>query len=89
MNFVHDPEYNSSAHARESRDEISHRILEAEKMEKKVLDRPKRKWIKVRCPNCGYRIEFEPKPDWTGEMRCPECGHSFKITRLDSYFWRI
>lgn len=48
-------------------------------------DEPKRKWRKARCPKCGYRIDYDPKPDWSGELKCPDCGHIFKVPRLDSY----
>ena len=66
---------------------VTERILEAERLEKKrILEPPKRKWIKTNCPSCGYKIEYVPKKEFTGELRCPECGHTFKVSRLDSYF---
>ena len=48
-------------------------------------DSPKRKWLKTKCPKCGYRIQYDPKPDWSGELRCPDCGRIFKVPRLDTY----
>jgi rubrerythrin len=48
-------------------------------------DRKKRRWLKHNCQKCGYLIEYEPKPDFSGELRCPHCGSTVKVSRLDDY----
>lgn len=65
---------------------MAERFIEAERLEKESRpDEKKRKWIKTRCPKCGYKIEYVPKEKWDGELRCPHCGESFKISRLDDW----
>ena len=60
---------------------IARRFLLSEKLEKeRIPQQPKRKWFKVNCPGCGYKIEYAPKkPDWTRELRCPECTTVFRV----------
>jgi len=52
-------------------DPIARRIREAEKREMKERpEQPKHRWLKCQCSKCGYRIFYEPKKDWDGELRC-------------------
>jgi rubrerythrin len=66
---------------------IAEMIAEAERIERQHQYRPeeKVKWLRVKCPFCGYKFEHSPKPDWDGRLRCPECGKVFKLTRLDDF----
>jgi len=50
----------------------------------------RRKTFKTYCPECNYKIVYEPLPGFKGEFRCPHCSHEFKIpTLLDFTMPRI
>ena len=48
-------------------------------------ERPKRKWLRARCPNCEYNVEYLPQENFKGDIRCPQCGKEFHITRLGDF----
>ena len=60
---------------------------EAEKIERQHQHRPEEKLrrLKVKCPRCGYRVEYAPKPDFDGNFKCPQCGKVFKLIHLDNF----
>mgnify|MGYP001105685393 CR=1 FL=1 len=61
-------------------------IQEAERLGMRSRPEPEiLKWLKTRCPECGYKIEYSPKNGFTGRLRCPECGYIFKVSRLNYY----
>ena len=65
---------------------IFERIREAERLDKrKIPTTKKRKWRKTKCPNCGYKVEYEPTETFQGRLRCPNCGEYFKVSRIDDY----
>jgi len=48
-------------------------------------ERPKRKYLKARCPHCGYVVLYAPKEDFKGDLRCSQCGKTFHIVRMDDF----
>lgn len=64
---------------------MAERIREAERLERRNrLPEKRRKWLKVNCPNCEYKIEYVPKkPDWNRELRCPECTTVFRVPEAE------
>ncbi len=50
----------------------------------------RRKTFRTYCPECNYKIEYQPLPEFRGRLRCPHCAHEFKIpTMLDFTMPRI
>lgn len=68
-----------------SEGDIRDRVLESESIFKKSLPDVKRKWLSTICPNCGAKVDYEPKENFKGQLYCGNCGESFKLTRLDDF----
>jgi len=67
-------------------DDIERRFREAEKTLLKSRPPEKHhKWLRTKCPKCDYRIDYDPKPDWSGTLKCPTCGKVFKVVRLNDF----
>lgn len=61
-----------------------------EKAEGQILkdgyrDKPNQKFLKARCPHCGYVVQYSPKENFKGDLRCPNCSKTFHVIRLDDF----
>lgn len=54
-------------------------ILKERPPEKKI------KWFKTRCPECGAKVEYSPKPNWDGMLTCGSCQHNFRLAILNHF----
>jgi DNA-directed RNA polymerase subunit RPC12/RpoP len=56
-----------------------------DKMLKKKDDKED-EWKSTICTHCGFKVLYQPRENFKGNLVCPKCWKEFIVPSLDLYF---
>jgi DNA-directed RNA polymerase subunit RPC12/RpoP len=52
----------------------------------KKNDAENEEWKSTVCTHCGFKVLYQPRENFKGNLVCPKCRKEFVVPSLDRYF---